>query len=220
MGLICLAVSNWKVLPLVWHIRIFSKMIMHGSFANAHKTQHSIFSTFTTSSRSPMWECDFMGHKSNASYYSDLDIARSDMILRLLSSGMARLSKGHAPRAPGAPELKGKVFPVLCASTTNYQREIAPYQLYQMETSILSWDRKWMYIRTEFIAEKKGKLEVCATALMKVVFKAGRITVSPEVLFEASGLLPIDEEVRATAEVKRVQGLERIQQCGIANELT
>lgn len=88
-----------------------------------------------------------------------------------------------------------------------------------MWTKILTWDKKWLYVVTHFFKKDanieprkmtphtcqnsvvvstntkrrnsvKFKSAIAASAFSKVVFKNRRITISPEVMLEASGLLP------------------------------
>lgn len=83
-----------------------------------------------------------------------------------------------------------------------------------MWTRVLSWDRKWVYIVTHFVRKDavkpkqfsiyprqknkdpgtrsvdKAEEAIIASALSKVVFKKGRMTIPPEVMLQASCLLP------------------------------
>ena len=83
-----------------------------------------------------------------------------------------------------------------------------------MWSRVLSWDRKWVYIVTHFVRKDtvrprhfsmypKQKNEnggtryvdnkedaVIASAISKIVFKKGRLTIPPEIMLQASGLLP------------------------------
>lgn len=154
-----------------------------------------------------------MGHKSNSSYYSDLDIARADLIARLFGGGMSQLSRG-AHRAGDGRVFKSRVLPIMGGATVVFKKEIAPYQLYEMETRILCWDQKWIYFLTQFVYDKKGKREVSATAVMKLVFKSGRVTVQPEVLLQASGLMPHQDEALQKVEIQRAEGFKLAERCG------
>lgn len=75
----------------------------------------------------------------------------------------------------------------------SFRREIKPYQRYEVESRVLGWDEKWMYIGSWFLSRsrgKDGKKEVLASALSKYVVKKGRLTVGPARVLEASGYLP------------------------------
>ena len=40
-----------------------------------------------------MWETDYNFHKSNSTYFSDLDVARTALVTRLYSPGVGLVSK-------------------------------------------------------------------------------------------------------------------------------
>ena len=78
----------------------------------------------------------------------------------------------------------------------------------------MSWDRKWVYMVTHFVRKDavkpkrfsmypkqrnknggtrtvdKAEDAIIASACSKIVFKKGRLTIPPEVMLQASGLLP------------------------------
>ena len=96
----------------------------------------------------------------------------------------------------------------------SFRKEINPFEKFEMWSRVLSWDRKWVYIVTHFVRKDtvrprhfsmypKQKNEnggmrhvankedaVIASAISKIVFKKGRLTIPPEVMLQASGLLP------------------------------
>jgi hypothetical protein len=111
----------------------------------------------------------------------------------------------------------GMMVAIIGSVTTSFKKEIRIFQQYEVWSRILSWDRKWLYIVTYFV--QKGSVEpgefamgtlpndhvpgsahskhkskvtppvIFATAVSKYVFKKGRLTVPPERLLRASGLL-------------------------------
>lgn len=109
----------------------------------------------------------------------------------------------------------GSLGIMLGSVSCSFKREIGAYRSYEMWSRILCWDRKWAYIVTHFIPKGAAKPtewldpgfagyrirrgndasggwenKIHATAISKYVFKLGRLTVHPAVVFEASGLLP------------------------------
>jgi Thioesterase-like superfamily len=154
-------------------------------------------------------------HKSNSTFFTDLDIARIDLIACLFSGGLAVLSKKGAE---GPDKAKKSVMPILGGVHCSFAREIAPYARYEMWTRVLCWDQKWLYLVTYFVRPSSGQSrstvgepadangmpgallknrgteqlvsrDVLSTAITKYVLKAGCVTVPPERLLEASGLL-------------------------------
>lgn len=109
------------------------------------------------------------------------------------------------------------VFKIILGSVhCSFRQEIPAFAGYELWSSILSWDRKWLYIVTHFVpagttrptewldprqgrrrvrsaapgAATNSKSKIYASALSKYVFKLGRLTVHPATVLGASGLLP------------------------------
>lgn len=150
--------------------------------------------------------------ESNSTYFQDVDIARTHLICTLFSRGIeqARNSKGQG-FIGGGNKAFGVALGAVCCS---FRKEINPFEKYEMWTRVLSWDRKWVYMVTHFVRKDAVKPRrfsmypnqknkdagtrrvdnkedaVIASALSKIVFKKGRLTIPPEVMLQASGLLP------------------------------
>ncbi|KAG9234099.1 hypothetical protein BJ875DRAFT_377166 [Amylocarpus encephaloides] len=194
---------NWKSLPFAWHLRVFHAWLKHAPSKSSKPVRiqppGTVFKPTTTSSRTSLLECDFNLHKSNSTYFADLDISRGALIY-------AQLSQGVHSRAL-AKELKGSGVLILGGVVCSFKREIVPLGSYDMESRILTWDRKWIYITTHFVrkgqtshfdldsaltpkeGDNKVKPVVYASAVSRYVFKCGRLTIPPEKLLVASGLL-------------------------------
>ena len=171
-----------------------------------------------------MWECDYNLHKSNSTYFSDLDVTRSHLVSALFQPGIEKLH--HNAREKLVLDKEGKAvlgrWSIMLGSVMcSFKREIGMYQGFEMWSRLLCWDRKWVYVVTHFV--KKGAVKpsayvltdgswfggkgyrtvigdgrsvdidekaIYASAVSKYVVKLGRLTVHPEVLLGASGLLP------------------------------
>ena len=170
-------------------------------------------------------ECDYNFHKSNSTYFSDLDVTRSHLVCCLFQPGIDK--QQHNAREKLVLDKDGKPVPgrwsiMLGGTMCTFKREIEMYQGYEMWSRLLCWDRKWIYVVTHFV--KKGTIRpssyiltdgswfggkgqqnmrgprkggddvdenaVFASAISKYVIKLGRLTIHPEVLLQASGLLP------------------------------
>ncbi|KAJ5296437.1 uncharacterized protein N7443_007330 [Penicillium atrosanguineum] len=136
-----------------------------------------------------------------------IDVSRGNLCLVLFSQRLSfRPKHNTASMALGG---------VQCV----FRREIKPYQPYEVWSRVLSWDEKWIYIVTHFIArgahqparfrvqdqrnseapargrescqsgKEKGKT-VFASTVSRIVFKQGRKTVPPEKMLVECGLLP------------------------------
>lgn len=195
-------------------------MIRHIIWPRPPLPRRALFHYSITSSHTSLLETDYNLHKSNSTYFSDLDASRSHLVMFLLGPGVTSLSKNAET---GLVCLPGDDKPVpgnfgvgLGAVFCSFRKEIGPYQPYEMWSRVLSWDRKWFYIVTHFVvkgkvrpagwdrvdgrshtvqelsAEDEARLQkyVIATAISKYVFKMGRFTVHPTYLIEGSNLLP------------------------------
>lgn len=181
-----------------------------------------VFLPIITKTKVPILEGDFNLHKSNSTYFTDLDSSRSLLLSFLVFHGMSKTHKELAT------EGKNGVMTVMLGSTyTHFKREIPTGYPYEVWSRILTWDQKWLYIVTHFV--RKGKIvpkasvtevisdrkpdaknanasnrafkapksfsrsdveqSIFGTSISKCVFKKGRMTVAPERVLAASGLL-------------------------------
>jgi hypothetical protein len=175
-------------------------MISHLLVRSYHAyTPDKLFHPVVTKSHVSLLEVDYNIHKSNSTYFADLDVSRSHLVSHLLAKGCAALANNATTKLVLDPKnnkpARGRFNVMLGGVQCSFKKEIAPYAGYEMWSRILSWDRKWLYIVTHFVekgATKNGNWEgkIHASALSKYVFKVGRLTVHPAVIIGASGLLP------------------------------
>lgn len=118
------------------------------------------------------FECDFYFHKSNSTYFEELDISRGDLMTSIFQKLFL-----EAKRWPYVPV--ANVF-------TNYLKEIKPFQKYSVRSSILCWDSKWIYVMSKF-SINNGKT-LCSLSLTKYVLKDGRKTIPPKEALEYCGI--------------------------------
>jgi len=143
-------------------------------------------------------------HKSNSTYFTDLDVSRTALVSRLYSPGVGLVSKELDKEFLATAQKEGKRAPkkkpviiVLGSVYCSFKREIKPFELYEMHSKVISWDKKWMYILTCFMRPARGangEKELLATALSKYVVKKGRLTVAPERILRLGGFLPTPPE--------------------------
>lgn len=167
-------------------------------------TPDKLFDPVKTETHVTLLEVDYNIHKSNSTYFADLDISRTHLVGHLLAKGIHALNSNAKtgivadPSDPSRPA-RGKFNVVLGSVQCSFKRELAPYERYEMWSRILCWDRKWLYVVTHFV--KKGAVKpgskpedwgskIYASGLSRYVFKIGRLTVHPAAILEASGLLP------------------------------
>lgn len=164
------------------------------------KPTHPVFVPCTVTSRTPLLETDYNLHKSNSTYFSDLDVGRCALVSRIYSPGVGFVSKIMDQEALAASQKEGKkppkklpVMVVLGSVYCNFKREIKPFELYEMESRVIAWDQKWLYVLTTFLRPAKkagGEKTLLATAVSKYVMKKGRLTVPPERILRTGGFLP------------------------------
>ncbi|KAK8043678.1 hypothetical protein PG993_006108 [Apiospora rasikravindrae] len=219
--LLCIFVAfNHKNMPFMWHMRIVNafRFVCRSQRPRVSLGPSHIFQPLITSSRAQLMEIDFNLHKTNSSYFSDLDIARGHLICTLFSEAIAYMRGGTAAWSGGASK-KPMFGLALGATSCSFKKEIKPYEEYEMWSKILSWDEKWIYIATHFVRKGAAKPRsyslypqqnrdaaseeetydetaidtnkaIYATAVSKCVFKSGRKTVAPELMMQIAGLLP------------------------------
>jgi hypothetical protein len=159
---------NVKSIPFAWHWRFFKGFMFQTYLRSTPLPRDALFRPLvTTSMFTPTNDTDFNGHKSNSTYFADLDVARTQHVACLLSHG---IRKSHARTHPEL-QLKGDlavevdvaqeksgpaqqkqskprpaVFAIALGGVScNFKREIKPYEPFDIWTRVLSWDHKWIY---------------------------------------------------------------------------
>lgn len=209
--LILLLALNLKNLPFVWHLRIvnaLSYVLRSQRISSKSKQRPGIFDAVVVESLSPLMEIDFNLHKSNSTYFSDVDVARSHLTCSLFNEGIdaARFVAVDGLNGKGHAQLMAMLGSVSCT----FKKEIKPYERYQMWSQLLTWDNKWFWVVTWFVtptnAKEGPKYKVFATAVSKCVFKEARRTIAPATMLGLSNLLPRPGDINAES---RMAELER-----------
>jgi hypothetical protein len=195
--------------------RLFRQLARHLLFrrpqltisASAHGAQ-ALFAPVVTTSYTPLLDIDYNLHKSNSTFFNDLDDNRTELMLALFKNVVK-------PVKDGKETLKGKMF-VLGGTSCIFKKAITPLARYEISSRVLCWDTKWVYVVSHFtkpgsnkpthflVGSQSNKTvsssvkgdhgdqqdRIYATAITKYVFKAGRITCTPESALGECGLLP------------------------------
>lgn len=161
---------------------------------------HPIFGAATVVTRTSLLETDYNIHKSNSTYFADLDVSRTALVSRMYSPGMGIVSRELDEELSDSKKSKKKKLPIYIALGSVYctfKRELKPYEKFEIRTQIIAWDEKWLYMISYFLRPEKKKRRgegegptLAAVAVSKYVIKKGRLTVRPERVFRASGFLP------------------------------
>lgn len=210
LAVVAFAIASIKNIPLSWVVqfywRVFLTLVVprrkylktkSNTFGIGTKPldlfEYTTFNTYV----SPL-EIDMYLHKSNSTYFQDLDLARTTLVTTIFQTlfykyydNVNGYFKGKAvSNLPYIP-----VGTVLCS----FKRELKVFQRYQIKSRVLAWDNKWLYVLLKFVTHKKGAEVVCAVAVTKYVFKRnGRITIRPEEFIKELGLY--NDEVVAVNE--------------------
>lgn len=195
------AVSTYKTLPLAWVIRFYYIVGKHlwtkrnkylSTKENTYglgKEQLDIFRASKYQTYASPLEIDVFMHKSNSTYFLDLDLARSEHICIMFQKLFMRYWGNENGKFKNASFGNCPYIPVGTIQCV-FKREIKVFERYEIISSIMAWDNKWLYVMLKFV--KKDKL--CAVAVTKYVFKEkGRITMRPRDFIAESGLY--NEEV-------------------------
>lgn len=200
--------------------RVFYSIYYHHFLSRAAKLgPRALFAPVICGSRAPVLEIDYNVHKSNSTYFADLDVSRTHLVSYICGAGVRAVSDNARTQlvldpTTGRPST-GSFGIMLGSVHCSFHKEIAPYRAYEMWSRVLAWDRKWMYIVTHYVPKGLGRpsewldprfgrqnrsaggdvakdweKKIHATAVSKYVFKLGRLTVHPAVILDASGLLP------------------------------
>lgn len=119
-----------------------------------------LFHYSITSSYTSLLETDYNLHKSNSTYFADLDVARTHCVSHLLKPGLDALSanaRTRVVRDKNGDVVKGGMGIGFGAVFCSFRREVRPFQGYEMWTRVLSWDRKWLYLVTYYVVKGKVK---------------------------------------------------------------
>lgn len=142
--LVALIFGNLKNIPGVYHLRLlnaFRFVIRTCRTEEPVKPEH-LFQPIITSSKATLMETDLYLHKSNSTYFSDLDIARTHLICTLFSKGIEKVRGGTSGVVGG----KVSSFAVaLGAVSCSFRRELKPYEAYDMckNTQEISYTATW-----------------------------------------------------------------------------
>ncbi len=121
-------------------------------------------------------DLDFNMHMNNSRYLTIMDLGRVDFILRThLFQEMKKI----------------KAIPVLSTAQMRYRIPLEPFREYDLETRMVCWDNKWLYIQHRFIISKGKKAgAIAAIGLVKGVFysRDTKETVPTRKLLEVTNL--------------------------------
>lgn len=199
---------NIKSLPLMYHVKFYYYMVKHFYIFGKQKPK-SIFEVSNYATRAPLMETDFNLHKGNSTYFIDLDMSRTNLMMHVFKDFFLKY------KDPEVPDAGWPYCPVGSVASV-FRRELTPYERYNVKSRVLGWDHKWLFVVSRFEKFDKRKT-LCAVCLTKYVFKMKRKTVPPAAVIEFCNLAkPEDmkeglmgyEQAKAFLELEALEGKE------------
>ncbi|KAL6857652.1 hypothetical protein ACO1O0_005093 [Amphichorda felina] len=211
---------NWKNMPFAWTYRVFYTIVHHCILRKSPRLgPRALFKPMISTTHAPLLEIDYNLHKSNSTFFSDLDVSRSHLVAYLFRPALRRLTHNSRSRFIVDPKtgepMRGSLSILLGAVECSFKREVPPFRAYELWSRLLCWDRKWLYVVTHFVPKGTAKptewldpsfsgakvrgandasgdweRKILATAISKYVFKVGRLTVHPALIIDGAGMLP------------------------------
>jgi acyl-CoA thioesterase FadM len=123
-----------------------------------------------TTVRLRVWpnDLDLYRHVNNGRYLTLADIGRRDWFVR---TGMMQWAARHG------------AVPVMGDAIAKFRRELRVFQLFDIQSRLLGWDRRWMFLEHRFI--RGGR--VIGVVGMRALFKGSAGTLDPGELLCALG---------------------------------
>lgn len=101
-------------------------------------------------------DLDINGHMNNGRYLTIMDLGRFDLILR---NGLMKFM------------LRKKGVPILGSAKIRFRLPLMPFQAYDLETRVLGWDQRWVFMEQRFLIVDGPKAgAVAAIAVVKGSF--------------------------------------------------
>lgn len=172
-------------------IRLFNRLVLRRKRETSQAQdarRHGLFESIVTNSYCSLLEVDYNIHKSNSTFFSDLDLNRTELILTLFKDALS--PPKPKPWDTNTPRIAKKSI-ALGAVSCSFKRQIRPLERYQICSRVLCWDEKWIYVVSQFVScpSINGKeRSVFASSMARYVFKEGRRTVSPDIVLAELGL--------------------------------
>ncbi|GAA1057750.1 thioesterase [Agromyces luteolus] len=127
-------------------------------------------------------DLDVNRHMNNGVYFSIMDVARFDMLVRNGVFGLMR-EKGW--------------YPVVASETITFRKSLQLWQRFTIESRLLGYDERAVYVEHRLVRpDVSGEPEIYARAFIRARFlrkEGGTVPVSE--LMEVFGTPPIDDEL-------------------------
>jgi acyl-CoA thioesterase FadM len=127
-------------------------------------------------------DLDINRHMNNGVYFSIMDVARFDLLVR---SDVFRIMRQR------------RWYPVVVSETITFRKSLEPWQRFTIESRLLGFDEKAVYCEQRFVRPgRDGRPEVYAKGFIRARFlrkEGGTVPVAE--LIEAFGAPPVSDEL-------------------------
>lgn len=204
-----LAVLSYKNLPFAYVLKFYGGAFQHLVSQRGKYLKNGRKNTFgiTTESKGPLaifepvsygsyvspMEYDMFMHKSNSTYFADLDMARLKMMCYVFQKALFSYMLNEHKDFKKASVFNTPFIPVARVECT-FKKELKLFETYDIVSKVGAWDDKWLYVISKFVKRKDKR--IVAIGITKYVFKLGRVTIPPEVMVDRSGLLTEEAKLK------------------------
>ena len=160
-------------------MHMFFRTLLHVLFLSRRKHDLGHYDVARTNFITLPTDLDINRHMNNGVYFSIMDVARFDMLVR---NGVWRIMRE-----------KGW-YPVVASETITFRKSLSLWQRFTIESRILGFDEKAVYVEQRFVRPGPGGApEVFAQGFIRGRFlrRSGGVVPVPE-LIEAFGATPGD----------------------------
>lgn len=205
-AIIAFIISTIKTIPFSYLLQFYYRVVINlvlprfkylangkkNTFGITGESPLDLFSYTTFNSYVSPMEIDMYLHKSNSTYFQDLDIARTNLVTKVFQKSFYKYFDNENNDFKTAGKISN--FPYIPVGSIQclFKKELKIFQSYKIKSKVLAWDEKWLFVLSKFvIPDKKSDNgeRLCAVAITKYVFKKnGRITIKPTELIKECNL--------------------------------
>lgn len=145
-----------------------------------------LFSHCTSKFRVNLLDLDFNMHMNNGRYFSIMDLARFDIMLKSKTFWKI-IKKGY--------------YPVISSQSIRFKKSLGPFMAFEIITLIESWDDRNFYMHQQFIKNDT----VYAEGYVKTRFRqrGRKESVPTKEIFELLGIKYTDQKISNLAKTQR-----------------
>lgn len=197
-----LAVLSYKTIPFAYTFKFYSCALRYLVLQRGYYNKIGKKNTFgiTLEKKGPLalynpvsyttyvspLEYDMFLHKSNSTYYADLDFARMKMMCVIFQKGMFSYMLNEYNDFPKPSVFNAPFIPVARVDCT-FKKELTLFETYDIVSRVGAWDDKWLYVISKFVKCKDNR--TVAVAVTRYIFKLDRTTIPPRDIIKRSDLL-------------------------------